>query len=45
MNMAGVAPGLAGYELCTFECFNCHSVQQTFVVIDPLGDNARKWVH
>jgi hypothetical protein len=45
MNMAGIAPGLAGYELCTFECFNCHSVQRTLVVTDPLNGEARKWLN
>jgi len=44
MNMAGIAPGLAGYELCTFEWFNCHSVQRTLVVTDPLNGEARKWL-
>jgi hypothetical protein len=43
MNMVGIAPGLAGYELCTFECFNCHHVQRTLVVTDPVSDNARNW--
>ena len=42
MNMAGIAPGLAGYELCTFECFNCHSVQRTLVVTDSLNGEAEK---
>jgi len=44
MNMAGIAPGLAGYELCTFECSNCRSVQRTLVVTDPLNGEARKWL-
>jgi hypothetical protein len=44
MNMAGIAPSLAGYELCAFECFNCHSVQRTLVVTDSLNGEARKWL-
>lgn len=45
MNLAGIAPGLAGYELRTFECFNCHHVQRTLVVIDPLSSDVKNWLN
>lgn len=46
MNLARIAPGLAGYELRTFECVNCNRVQRTLVVTDPLSSDARvrKWL-
>jgi hypothetical protein len=46
MNLAGITPGLAGYELRTFECTNCNRVQRTLVVADPFSSDAsmRKWL-
>jgi hypothetical protein len=43
-NLAGIAPGPAGYELRTFECPRCDRVQRTLVVSDPMSGDVAGWL-
>ena len=43
-DLAGTAPGPAGYELRAFKCPKCDRVHRTLVVSDPMRGDARGWL-
>ena len=44
MMLVGIAPGLAGLELRTFECRNCNHGFTNAVVKDPMNTVAAGWI-
>jgi hypothetical protein len=44
MGLARISPGERGFELRTFECSTCHSVEKIEIAVDPLKTDAVGWL-